>query len=1035
MSDAIGSFDEFYRALYDGKRATFPWQRRLAETVVSSGAWPKYLDLPTGTGKTTVLEIAVYALAVDAARPVAERRAPRRILLVVDRRTVVDQAHETAVRIANRLAAAVDQDESGILGQVGRALRGLLVPVPPDLTSADATKTRPLRVAHLRGAIPRDDQWVKDPCQAVLGISTVDQVGSRLLFRGYGVSTGMRPVHAGMLSHDTLVFLDEVHLARPFEHLLAAVKRFHGEPRGTPALAVVSMSATPRPDVESAFGLHDDDRADPVLGTRLTVARPAVLKEIKVSGDETKRRSTFADAVAAIAAEQVELGAQRVALVVNRVDTALAAYAALRETLKRADDDGPRVYLITGRMRPIDREKVERAIKPLVGAGSLRQGPGCVVVATQCIEAGADLDFDVLVTECASLDALVQRFGRLDRRGEYKAAHGIIAARADHLGARANDLVYGEALSATWDYLTSVGASLDLGRAEALRRGAPPSCFTAPVPELTLTSRTLDLLSCTSGTPTPAPSVALHLRGDAPGTPEVSIVWRRELDLPDDPDPKEPKLSDERRDALWLEAVAAAPPLRREAVTVPIWAALKWLGGSNVAGYSDLLADQPRDADERRGTGVWRRAVAWNSRGKASVLDGPEEFPAGLTLVVPSTYGGLRDGTFCPEATEPVSDLHARAHLEQRGRLYVRLRGVLGEHSAPPRAREPVPAPFATLQKLALELTSEDAEAQPAERRRVMRDLGAAQRLADVVRANDPTDPVATVLERHAGRLRLASSSGDEAEDDPKVVRWTRLGFEVPGRVDVPVPDDVDALDSAADVPSDDDGASRTAVGPDGVALAVHLKHVEHYAEHFARTLGLPADVATAIRLAARWHDVGKADPRFQRWLMDGDSVRAMSLTTPIAKSALKRRSLAERRRIRQVAEYPRDARHEVLSVAMLERAGALPLDGADRDLVLHLVGAHHGWCRPEAPVEDVDGATEFTSARVELDGVVFEAPLDHGLAAWSGGIPSRFFRLTDRYGWWSLAWMEALVRLADCAASRAEEDCAPQADASEATP
>ena len=84
------SFDEFYRAVnFDPAsgvgRDPFPWQSRLATLVEASG-WPSEIGVPTGLGKTSAIDIAVWSLAAQADRDPAKRTVPTRVFYVVDRR-------------------------------------------------------------------------------------------------------------------------------------------------------------------------------------------------------------------------------------------------------------------------------------------------------------------------------------------------------------------------------------------------------------------------------------------------------------------------------------------------------------------------------------------------------------------------------------------------------------------------------------------------------------------------------------------------------------------------------------------------------------------------------------------------------------------------------------------------------------------------------------------------------------------------------------------------------------------------------------
>lgn len=226
-------------------------------------------------------------------------------------------------------------------------------------------------------------------------------------------------------------------------------------------------------------------------------------------------------------------------------------------------------------------------------------------------------------------------------------------------------------------------------------------------------------------------------------------------------------------------------------------------------------------------------------------------------------------------------------------------------------------------------------------------------------------------------------------------------------------------LDDAAD------DLALLAIGGEHL-LSDHLQHVATWATRFAQAC-LPQESHDALSRAAWLHDLGKLDPRFQA-VLHGDiaaAQTAMLRREYLAKSGADWLSPYDQRRVREQAQLPEGFRHEMLS-SQLALAGGL-LDGSPlADLILHLVESHHGYARPFAPfVTDPEPAA--INCVITIDGNDHELTLasetreslpPHRL---DSGVARRFWQLTRRYGWWGLAYLETLLRLADHRASAAE--------------
>ena len=909
------SFAEFYRALNSGpseRRDPFPWQRRLTEQVATTEQWPAEIGVPTGLGKTTCLEIAVWWLASQAHRPAAERTAPTRIWWVVNRRLLVDSTAEHAERIARALS---DPNEANVRLDGGREV---VASVAQRLSSLSAEPGgSPLDVIRLRGGVA--SRTPTDPSKPTILLCTLPMYGSRLLFRGYGSSQRLRVVDAAMAGTDSLVLLDEAHLSPHLRALLPALAACTpdahavlGETRSSPTIA--ALTATGDVAGGQRFDLDDDDRAHPVVRQRLDAVKPI---ELRVETGDVARR--LGDTTLDLLREAP--GPAACVVFTNTPKTARETFGRLRKLMPLAD-----VLLLTGLTREREAERVRTRIldrnhgMAATRADSANRQRDLVVVATQTLEVGADIDAEYLVTEACGVRALTQRLGRLNRLGRFRHARAVYV----HLPPPKTKQARKSTEPDTWPVYGTEPASVlkRLQEAHAAtgtvsvspRRVAevlgPPQELPGRAPEI-LPGILWEWTKTTTPPEGEAP-VEPYFSGIAGPQYSVSLIWR--VHVPND---------DER---LWPRATD------REAVDVPLAEVREVLGDEKLRrlAFDGVTLETSSGADLRPGDQV----------------------------VLPADRGLLDTFGWNPAAVGPVMDVSLTAHgLPLDARAIERLCG----------------AAVSALIETALGISNDDEDIDPAAQ------TAAAEEILNAVQA-------------------LAAPPGWEPEEwatfakalSPEIVEARR---EVPR---------LTSRTAAADPLSSD--FDETSLDPDAVELDRHGEAVAARGRAVAQRIGLPPAVADVVGHACRLHDIGKADPRFQRWLDPASKQGVL-----VAKSDARRHQWETMRR---AAGWPRGGRHEDLSArlvrAWLERSPSWG-EPLQRDLLIHLVISHHGKGRPLVPPV-ADGTPEAVAA--EVGGAAVKAPADLGIIDWEQ--PARFRRLNDHFGPWGLALLESIVIRSD---------------------
>jgi CRISPR-associated endonuclease/helicase Cas3 len=874
----------------------YPWQEKLYLKFLAADV-PPDVNLPTGSGKTSIISIWLIALATQARTNPAALTVPRRIVWIVDRRVVVDQATNEAEQIRTRL-----NGDDARLAWMRDAISAM------SMQRKDAER---IGISTLRGEREDNREWSRDPSRPAIIIGTVDMIGSRLLFSGYGDGIYQRPQHAGLLGHDSLIINDEAHLTPALANLLCSIEK--AQITKLKPFRTIRLSATHKDGKKTWPESLADDQKDARFARVFHAPKGLeieALPSVKLDGRLIE-----------VALSSTEPA--RVLIFVREPDKARKIAEALKKKLGSRD----RVLTLTGTMRGYERDQMISHPVFKAFAGREKPAESCWIVATSAGEVGINISADILITDLDTLMPLLQRFGRLNRFGEGDGVAYLLVNEADEKSDDDKRKRIRAALKFLRELPRREDEKIDISPSALFGLSLPQDACTEEPLFARLHPWLLDVWSQTSlGACESRPDVSSWLHGKQDNIPQTFIAWRNDVPLllkAEDSTERDEALKKyrllaheqlrERADRLigelLPELVSAAPP-------GPVSALLRRIDGS----VEEIeLREFLKEAE---GAFAQRQAFARI---------------ANCQLILPSGMGSLENGMFSPrwktqeaaEQTDPP-DVSAVKPVVRDGRFEVEERGATLKASK-----------------------QED---------------GSWSLSPVAVHGEKTFKPLPNVT--------LPSLKGFAREQGWKLVAR--------------VPLETETEDVAGSVLLYFKAAKRAAAkNSDLYLLGAHRDHVLKLAEELAGKLVLPAPFTSALQTAAFHHDDGKHEQIWQN-VAGGPGVDG-----PVAKSIKNMRG-------RELNGF----RHELASIVNShDEIVAGETSDEIRDLMLHLIAAHHGHARPCFQERAYNRKKILKSKEMALESA------------------RRFARLQRRFGPWGLAYLEAVLKAADGIASADWED------------